>query len=162
MVVTSFSIRSCPAFFLSDLLPQHQSDCDVWQAEEDNITEFCKGYSAIIDQHKFMLGDLEELRMKLVSPPAAADQKEKEPKQDQSEIQDEASDEYLRRNLKKISQIPLSIHFMPSYLFLPEKMQSRNKDRDRISLSSGSAVIRFTLITFSYFLRYFFIFPRYY
>jgi hypothetical protein len=87
-------------------LPQHQSDCDVWQAEEDNITDFCKGYSAIIDQHKFMLGDIKELRMKLVSPPATAGQKEKEPEQDQSEIQDEAPDEYLRRNLKKISQIP--------------------------------------------------------
>jgi hypothetical protein len=106
VAVTSFSIRSCPAFFLSNLLPEHQSDCDVRQAEEDNITEFCKGYSAIIDQHKFMLGDIKELRMKLVSPPATADQKEKEPKQDQSEIQDETPDEYLRRNLEKISQIP--------------------------------------------------------
>jgi hypothetical protein len=153
---------SASTAFLSRLLPQHQPDCDVWQTEENNVTELCKGYSSVIYQHEFMLGYIKELRMKLVSPPAAADQEEKEPKQDQSEIQDEASDEYLRRNLKKISQIPLSIHFIPSYLFLPEKMQSRNKDRDRISLSSGSAVIRFTLITFSYFLRYFFIFPRYY
>jgi len=94
------------ASFLSDLLTQHQPDCCVWQAEEDNVTEFCKGYSAIIDQHKFMVGDIKELRMKFVAPPATADQKEKEPKQDQSEIQDEAPDEYLRRDFEKIFQIP--------------------------------------------------------
>jgi hypothetical protein len=93
------------ASFFSDPLPQHQPDCNVRQAEEDNIAEFCKGYPAIIDQHKFMMGDIKELRMKLVSPPAVADQKKKEPEQDQSEIQDEAPDQYFRRNLEEIFQI---------------------------------------------------------
>jgi hypothetical protein len=91
---------------LFDLLSQHQSDCDVWQAEEDDIAKFCKSYSAIIDQHKFMLGDIEKLRMELILLLTTVDQKEKEPKQDQSEIQDEAPDKYLRRNFEKISQIP--------------------------------------------------------
>jgi hypothetical protein len=44
--------------------------------------------------------------MKLISPPTVANQKETEPKQNQSKIQDEAPKEYLRRNLKTISQIP--------------------------------------------------------
>lgn len=91
---------------LSKIVLQHQPDCDVGKKKEDDVAQFCKGYSAIIDQHKFMFGDIEHLRMKLISPPAVANQKETEPKQNQSKIQDEAPKEYLRRDLKTIFQIP--------------------------------------------------------
>jgi hypothetical protein len=39
-------------------------------------------------------------------PLTVANQKEKEPEQNQGKIQDEAPKEYLRRNLKTIFQVP--------------------------------------------------------
>jgi hypothetical protein len=44
--------------------------------------------------------------MDLISPLTVANQKEKEPEQNQGEIQDEAPKEYLRRNLKTFFQVP--------------------------------------------------------
>jgi hypothetical protein len=46
---------------LSKIVLQHQPDCDIGKKKEDDVAQFCKGYSAIIDQHKFMSGDIEHL-----------------------------------------------------------------------------------------------------
>jgi hypothetical protein len=43
--------------------------------------------------------------MKLIAPPTAANQKENEPNQNQSKIQDKAPNENLRHNLQTIFQI---------------------------------------------------------
>jgi hypothetical protein len=46
---------------LSKIVLQHQPDCNVWKKKEDDVAQFYKGYSAIIDQRKFMPGDIENL-----------------------------------------------------------------------------------------------------
>jgi hypothetical protein len=46
---------------LYKIVLQHQPDCNVGKKKEDNIAQFYKGHSAIIDQYKFMPGDIENL-----------------------------------------------------------------------------------------------------
>ncbi len=44
---------------LYKLVLQNQPNGDVGKKKEDDVAQFCKGYSAIIDQCKFMPGDIE-------------------------------------------------------------------------------------------------------
>lgn len=46
---------------LSKIVLQYQPDCDVGKKKEDDVAQFYKGYSTIIDQRKFMSGDIENL-----------------------------------------------------------------------------------------------------
>ena len=40
---------------------QYRPDCDIGNKKEDEVAQFCKSYSAIIDHRKFMTGDIENL-----------------------------------------------------------------------------------------------------
>jgi hypothetical protein len=84
---------------------QHPSDCDIRNKKEDEVAQLYKSHAAIIDQRKFMPGDVKNTCMKLISPPTAANQKEQKPKQNQGKIQDETPDENLRRNLQSTFQL---------------------------------------------------------
>jgi hypothetical protein len=46
---------------LSKIVLQHQPDCNVGKKKEDNVAQFYKGHSAIIDQYEFMPGNIENL-----------------------------------------------------------------------------------------------------
>jgi hypothetical protein len=46
---------------LSKIVLQYELGCNVWKKKEDDVAQFCKGYSAIIDQRKFMPGDIKNL-----------------------------------------------------------------------------------------------------
>ncbi len=46
---------------LSKIVLQHQPDCNVGKKKEDNVAQFYKGHSAIIDQYEFMPGNIENV-----------------------------------------------------------------------------------------------------